>query len=398
MNRRKKDYDELDKLEKEAGTALNALHRLEPLSESSATKETYLHGMQQMQAQMKDAILRGIQDNDREKFLQGLRYYEKNAAILASIGDRKVCEEYQQEMIQLLTDLLVHFKQEITNPFRRYFLLISLQFIAKIYEDASDYQHAIEIHLTCSKLLNSWASAIEHAAIVLDYLFLDDISHASAQLSQFDAIESNIYLLNTDVLEQSLQSHRAIKLKEFCENLITAVEKDLPIFLQDSEELLKTLDIANNFAFDRLSILLPLYKTKFETKTAVTPPIPSEPSPGTLNPETQFLTKIKNVVLESLGVAQPRPPAQVSGGKIDTASLLTELKTFISDSIKSMSSEIVANVNKFTGTASPSRQSRSSQMNDSNIPEIKVANPTNSDEKPKRPKLSDVIGSIIVSE
>ncbi|MDD1777379.1 MAG: hypothetical protein LUQ65_04355, partial [Candidatus Helarchaeota archaeon] len=297
-----------------------------------------------------------------------------------------------------LTDLMVHFKQEITNPFRRYFILISLQFIAKIYEDASDYRHAIEIHLTNSKLLNSWAAAIEYAAIVLDYLFLDDIPKATEQLNQFDAIESNIYLVNTDVIEQSLQSHRAIKLKEFCENLITAVTKDLPVFLQDSEELLKSLDISNNFAFDRLSILLPLYKIKLEKQTAITPPVPLEPSQDALDPETQLLSKIKNVVLESLGTAQPGRPATLPAGKIDTSSLLTDLKKFISDSIKSMSQEIVASVSKFTGTASSSIPSRSSQLSDSNIPEIKVATPTGTDEKPKRPKLSDVVGSIIISE
>jgi len=394
----KNNDEELDDIEKEAGNLLKELDKLEELPNPASSKPNYMALIQEMQTQMKEAILQGVQQSDREKFLTGLKYYEKNADILASIGDQKVCEDYQQEMIQILTDLIVHFKQEISNPFRRYFILISLQFIAKIYEDAQDYLHAIEIHLTNSKLLNSWAAAIETAAIVLDYLFLDDIPKATDQLSQFDSIESNIYLLNTDVIEQSLQSHRAIKLKEFCENLITAVTKDLPIFIQDSEELLKSLDISNNFAFDRLSILLPLYKKKLESRTAITPPIPSETSQDALNPETQFLTKIRNVVLESIGTAQPGRPAALSGGKLDTPSLLTDLKKFISDSIKSMSQEIVASVSKFTVTASPSRQSRPSQLSDSDIPEIKIANPTNTDEKPKRPKLSDVIGSIIVSE
>jgi hypothetical protein len=398
MRPQRNKYEELDEIEKEAGNLLKELDQLEKLPNPTLTRTNYLALIQQIQTQMKDAILQGIQQNDREKFLTGLKYYEKNYEILSSIGDKKVCEDYQQEMIQILTDLMVHFKQEITNPFRRYFILISLQFIAKIYEDAQDYLHAIEIHLTNGKLLNSWATAIEYAAIVLDYLFLDDIQKATDQLPQFDSIESNIYLVNTDVIEQSLQSHRAIKLKEFCENLITAVTKDLPIFLQDSEELLKSLDISNNFAFDRLSILLPLYKIKLESKTAIAPPVSLETSQDALNPETQFLTKIKKVVLESLGAAQPGPSAASTEGKIDTSSLLTDLKKFISDSIKSMSQEIVANVSKFTVTASSSTPSRSSQLSDSNVPEIKIANPTDADEKPKRPKLSDVIGSIIVSE
>jgi len=398
MSPQKNNNDELEEIEKEAGDLLKELGQLEELPNPSVPTNNYLTLIQNIQNQMKEAILQGIQLNDREKFLNGLQYYEKNYEILFSIGDRKVYEDYQQEMIQILTDLIVHFKQEIKNPFRRYFILISLQFIAKIYEDAQDYLHAIEIHLTNSKLLNSWAAAIEYAAIVLDYLFLDDIQKATDQLPQFDSLESNIYLLNTDIIEQSLQSHRAFKLKEFCENLITAVTKDLPVFLQDSEELLKGLDISNNFAYDRLSILLALYKVKLETGTAITPPVPSETSQGALNPETQLLSKIKDVVLESLGATQSGPPSVSAGGKIDTSSLLTELKKFISDSIKSMSQEIVANVSKFTVTASPSKPSRTSQLSDSDVPEIRIANPTDTDEKPKRPRLSDVIGSIIVSE
>jgi hypothetical protein len=301
-------------------------------------------------------------------------------------------------MIQILTDLIVHFKQEIKNPLRRYFIIISLQFIAKIYEDANDFLHAIEIHLTNSKLLNSWAAALEYAAIVLDYLFIDDFNKAMNQLSLFDSLESNIYLINTDIIGQSLQSHRVIKLKEFCENIITGVTKELPIFLQDSEELLKALDISNNFAFDRLSLLLTLSKTKLETKAEITPPLAPETSQVNNPPETQLLAKIKNLVLESLGATQTSTQPAPSTGKMDTSSLLTELKKFISDSIKSMSQEIISNVSKFTVSSNSSLPSKNFHNIDDNAPEIKIANPTDTDEKPKRPKLSDVIGSIVVSE
>lgn len=401
MSRRNKDYDDLDEIEKAAGNLLEELNQLEQLPDSLLTKDNYMSFVQEIQNKMRDAILQGIQLNDREKFLDGLKYYEKNYEILTSIGDKKVCEDYQHEMIQILTDIIVHFKKEINNPLRRYFIIISLQFIAKIYEDAEDFAHAIEIHLTISKLLNSWANALEYALIFLDYLFINDTDKATDQLAQFDSLESNIYLLNMEIIEQSLQSHRVIKLKEFCENILTGVTKDLPIFIQDAEELLKALDISNNFAFDHLSALLTLYKKKFEKQREVKPLTPIEATQRPLSSETQLLTRIKDVILESLGSHPPSPKSEAQGVKMDTSSLLTELKKFISDSIKSMSQEIITNVSKFTIMASPTSSSltnRNSHNIDNNVPEIKIANPTDTDEKPKRPKLSDVIGSIIVSE
>jgi len=155
MSPRNKDDTELDELEKEAGDLLKELTELEGLSNETPAQPNYLNLIRDMQNQMRENILQGIQNTDRDLFLKGLEFYEKNYAILSSTGDKKVCEDYRHEMIQFLTDLIVEFKREISNPTRRYFIILSLHFVAKIYEDASNFARAIEIRLTISNILNS---------------------------------------------------------------------------------------------------------------------------------------------------------------------------------------------------------------------------------------------------
>lgn len=397
MDKRKEKLNELDEIEKTAGNLLKELNNLEDLQDFSTPQTNYLELIKTMQNEMKETILRGIESNDRDTFLKGLEFYEKNFTILSNIGDKQVCEDYQHEMIQILTDLVVHFKVEINDPLRRYFIIISLQYVAKIYEDAKNFDRAIEIRLTISNLLNSWAAALEYSSIFLDYLLGDEISKASEFLRRFDKLESKIYLKSSDVIEQSLQSKRIITLKEFCENVLSGVTKDLPVFFGDAKELLDDLKITDNFAFNQVLYLFDLYLKKYESKAQVEKEIPIEP-PSPITSESQLLSNIKNVVLESIG-SQAIPANKASKGvSFDTSTLVTELKQFISSSIKTLSQEIVTNLSKYTSAAPRTQVRGSSHRFDENAPEIKIVGSVDPDEKPKRPKLSDVLDSIVVSE
>jgi len=397
MDRRREKFKELDEIEKEAGNLLEELSHLERVPDPSLTPN-YINQIKTIQNQMRETILKGIQLNDRDLFLKGLEFYEKNYSILDSIGDKHVCEDYQLEMIQILTDLIVHFKQEINNPQGRYFIIISLQYIAKIYEDAENFERAIEIHLTVSKLLNSWAAAFEHTAVILDYLLLNEIPHAIELLKHFDSLESKIYLSTSDIIEQSIQSKRPILLKEFCENIITATTKDLTIFFEDAKEILDKLDNQENFAFNRVVVLFDLVRAKLDASyISQVPPVLSSQS-TTMSSEMRLISKIRDVVIESMESNQPQANSPISAKPINTSTIISELKQFLSESIKNLSHDIISNISKFTPTVSPSYSQRTpSDLND-NIPEIKKVGQIDPNDKPKRPKLADVLGSIIVSE
>ncbi|NVM52159.1 MAG: hypothetical protein HWN66_00560 [Candidatus Helarchaeota archaeon] len=400
MDRRKEKFKELDEIEKAAGNLLEELAQLESLPDSTSTQDNYLNIIKEMQNQMKETILKGIRLNDRDVFLKGLEFYKKNYTILSTIGDRRVCEDYQHEMIQILTDLIVHFKKEINNPLRRYFIIISLQFIAKIYEDAQNFSRAIEIRLTVSNLLKSWAGALEYSAIVLDYLLNDEIARAQEFLKQFVLLESKIYLLNINIIEQSIQSKRLFYLKEFSEAVITGTSKDLPIFFEDAKEYLDKLDLSDNFELKRIYTLFSIYMKKIGQAPLVEEVLEEIPieSPTTEPSETQLLTSIKKVVLESIKSQQIPKTKPSSAPVINTSAIMTELKEFISNSIKTLSQEIISNVSKYTLAVPQTQRPRSSHILDDNIPEISVVSPTASGEKPQRPKLADVLDSIIVSE
>ncbi len=397
MGPENKDYKELNELEKEAGDLLKELAQLTGVTRETPTQPNYLNVIRDMQNKMRANILQGIQKTDRDLFLKGLEFYEKNYAILESTGDKRVCEDYQYEMIQFLTDLIVEFKREISNPTHRYFIILSLQFVAKIYEDANNFARAIEIRLTISNILNSWAAALEYAANVLNYLLNDEIDKARKSLGRFDSLESKVYLLDNNIIEQSMQSKRILNLKEFCENVIAGIEKDLPIFFEDAKELLAELNLQENHAFNRVVELFVLVKDKFERTRKVEAGIPLEPI-TTTSSDPQLITNLKNLVLESIQSQQGPKSTAPSGGTFDTSSIVTELKQFISSSIKDLSQEIIQNVSKFTMATSQTPRARSSHTFDENIPEIKIADRTDPDEKPKRPKLSDVLDSIVVSE
>ena len=83
-------------------------------------------------------------------------------------------------------------------------------------------------------------------------------------MGRFDSLESKIYLLDSTIIEQSIQSKRILNLKEFCDAAITGTAKDLPIFFEDAKELLSDLALQENYAFNRVAELFVLVKDKFE--------------------------------------------------------------------------------------------------------------------------------------
>lgn len=386
------NFRDLDEIEKDAVDMLEQLTQLEGPTSVQQPLPHYMNILKEMQIQMKEKILNGIQTNNRELFLKGLELYEQNYSILSSVGDNRVSEDYQHEIIQFLTDLIVQFKREISDPIKRYFIIISLQFVAKIYEDAQNFNRAVEIRLTVSNLLNSWEAAIEYAAIILNYLLSDQIERADAFLNHFDSLESKIFLLDNTIIEQSLQSKRILALKEFSENLITGTVKELPIFFNDAQEILDHLALTEYFSFSRVLTLF----TSYLGKMKVIRPLPDQTHPSVNNPptNTNLIVEIKNFVAQSIESSQN--PHRIDS--FDTGAIITELKQFISTSIKNLSQDIINNIGKFTVATSSTHRRSSSPLLDDSIPEIKVTTGLAPDEKPKRPKLSDVLDSIVVSD
>ncbi|MHA1325142.1 MAG: hypothetical protein ACTSRL_20310, partial [Candidatus Helarchaeota archaeon] len=279
MTHNNRDLDSIEDIAKAASDLLDELANLEGLSNSSSVNTDYLNRVKILHTEMKDNILKGIQSENLELFLKGLDYYQKNSLLLKSTGDKRAYEDYQYDMIQFLTDLIVQFRKEINNHSRRQFIIISLQFIAKIYENAQNYPRAIETRLTVSNLLNSWTAAIEYAIIILDFLLLEEIPKAQEVLNRFDTLESKIYLKTENIIEQSLKSKRILNIKEFSESLITGFQKNLPIFFQDAQEFLDQMDFTDNFAFSQMTFLFQhlLKKHKIQDATGKEPP----PSPTT---------------------------------------------------------------------------------------------------------------------
>ena len=152
--------------------------------------------------------------------------------------------------------------------------------------------------------------------------------------------------------------------------------------------------------------LLETFKSKLSgtTKTSL---VETLDVPITAIPlSNEKVTAIKDSISKGIHQFQAaHPNLQVPVAHIDTRTLVSELKQAISEGIskeiKSVSDEIVAKILRSmpSGGLTTSRPRSAGYISDEGVPDIEVVEgglPPG--EKPKRPKLDDMLDSVIVSE
>ena len=112
-----------------------------------------------------------------------------------------------------------------------------------------------------------------------------------------------------------------------------------------------------------------------------------------------IITELRTVLKEGIQqLKSTRPEGALETPVIDAGAIISEIKSAISEEIKTISSEIVSQiVNKLPVGLPSGARARSGGVISDDVPEIRIAAGAAGERAP-RPKLDDMLDSIIVSE
>jgi gas vesicle protein len=179
--------------------------------------------------------------------------------------------------------------------------------------------------------------------------------------------------------------------------------------VQNAQNLLQTLSAQRNLPVTQILSLIDQLieaiqpKLRVETDVEATKDLISIPAPTqSMHLSDDIVDELRTMLREGIQqLKSNKQGSETEAPAIDTSKIVSEIKNMISEEIKSISADIVNQiVGKFPvglPSSSSSRASSGGQIAD-DAPEIKVVAPAADGERRSRPKLSDMINSIVVSE
>ncbi|TFF90243.1 MAG: hypothetical protein EU548_04015 [Promethearchaeota archaeon] len=370
---------------------VNLIKPKPPSNHSNSTQNreaNFLMAVRRFQNAMTIALIDGFNKMDIETFNEGFNFFENAITMLASTGNEAEIEQIKSELAQTLIKIVVkgrEAKNEELNPF----IIKSCQYLSQIYESFGSYETAMKYH--------------GH----LGFLLSDE--PLLGELEYFQAI-INCLLLNS--VAKAHQIARKLTLRNFqkmAESLINSVQNQNTSGINNIKKQIKVLgaqrklDVQNTLHL--LDQLIGAFKTE-ETSPVKTIDIPSGDKKLT---EDQF-NKIKSSLthgIEKLQSAHPDIKISSSAPQIDTNSIIKEIKTAISAEIsreiRTLSDDIVSKIIRKIPANMPTGRSQprsGGPISDDGVPDIQIAEGADlsKGEKPKRPKLDDMLNNIIVSE
>jgi hypothetical protein len=392
------ENDEVSELEGEVEDVLHELSNLElqfsdllkpKLSTSGhGTADTnYLVAVRRFQNGMRVSLLNGAETGNKQTFLEGFNFYEGAITILKASGDSAELQQCVYELIQTLLKIIAKASPSSDEdaPYGPFFLYKSCQYLANIYESNNDFELALKFHDRAASFSKGIVKELELLQKFIDALLGNDLTVAQDALNQLEI--------------KHISTMGKLFYEGFSENNLRKV--------QNAQNLLQTLSAQRNLPVSQILSLTDKLIEAIQPKLRVEGNIEDANQIIAIPAPTQSIHLTENIIDElrtmlKEGIQQlksSRQGPEQEAPVFDASKIVSEIKNMISEEIKSISSDIVNQiVNKLpVGLPTSPRAYSGGQIADS-APEIKVVGPASDGERQPRPKLSDMINSIIVSE
>ena len=385
----------IDNLVKDALTELTVLEGglldlIKPSSEAGSNNQesNVLLAVRRFQNAMKLALFDGASKRDLNLFEEAFNFFNNALELISSTGNQGEIEQVKNEFAQALhkiASLGDQIKDEAFNPF----LIKTFQVLGEIYDTLGQYKTSISYHGKAGNILIKDPNLIiqanlEYLQAIIGYLIINEVEKA-----------------------QKFSTHLKIKpVKMMADGLFSSFNEKNPESIDKIKDRVEVLGAQRRIDVKNIVYLLQNIKSKLsgaiKPSTIEKLEMPLEAIPLS----NEKVNAIKASLSKGISQFQAaHPNIQIPVAQIDTSSIVSELKKVISDNIskelKSVSDEIVAKILRGlpNGGFTTTRPRSAGQISDEGVPDIEVVEGGLAPgEKPKRPKLDDMLDSIIVSE
>jgi hypothetical protein len=337
---------------------------------------------------MKISLFDGASKRDLNLFEESFNFYNNAIELISSTGNQGEIEQVKNEFAQSLLKIALlgdKIRDEAFNPF----LIKTFQTLAEIYDTFKDYKISISYHGKAGNILIKDPNLViqanlEHLQAIIGHLIINEVEKAE-KLSTFLKIKP-VKMMADEIFSC------------FNEKNTTSIDK--------VKSRVEALGAQRRITVTNVVYLLETFKSKLSGATKLSAietldvPIPAIPL------SDEKVTAIKASLSKGIQQLQAaHPNLHIPIVHIDTSSIVSELKQAISEGIskeiKSVSDEIVTKILRSmpSGGLTTSRPRSAGHISDEGVPDIEVVEgglPPG--EKPKRPKLDDMLDSVIVSE
>ncbi|MHA1378319.1 MAG: hypothetical protein ACTSRG_08045 [Candidatus Helarchaeota archaeon] len=393
----KEDEDELSKLENEIENVLNELSDLEsqfsevleptdrPVTQKSKDAG-YLMALRRFQNGMRVSLLNGAETGNRQTFLEGFRFFEGALILMKAQGDTGEMEQGINEFIQILLRIISKGKPKADEnaPYGPFFLRKTCQYLANIYESHNNFELAMKFHDRAANFSTGIEKELEIIQKLINSLLIKKTQVSNESLNSLKMkhmqVLGKLFLegfINNDIQKikkaknrlEALAAQRGLSIKE----LLALIEK--------AEDSIKTKKV--------------IKKEVIPTQQVTKIPAPNQP----LGLSDNVISELKNILYD--GIQQLKSGQKGSSEAtpvIDTSSIVNEIKNAISEELRSISSEIISQIiNKLPASLPATPRAHSGGSISDDVPDIQVVAAAPG-ERQQRPKLDDMIDSIVVSE
>ncbi len=345
----------------------------------------YLMAARRFQNSMTVMILAGAKKRDFKTFEEGFNFYNNALTMTISIGNQTEIEQVKNEFAQALFKIL-KMSKEINDDEFKPFLIKTCKGLAEIYDSFNRFDIGLEFHIRAGNLLanNPVLNEIEYFQVFLDYILLNDRKNSVK-------IYNGLVINHIKTMAQQILKINGINNEQSIEKIKSKIEVLGAQRRFDTKNIIYLLETLKNMKIE---------KKKFISIEEIE--VSSESVPLSDEKVNMIKTSLSQGI-QQLHETYPNIQIPVTP-QIDTSTIISELKeaiaSEISKEIKSLSSEIVSKILSSLPSVpvvATSRPRSGGVISDDDIPEIELIE-GGPQEKPQRPKLDDMIDSIIVSE
>ncbi len=369
----------------------NLLDLIKPSNQASSNyqESNLLVAVRRFQNAMKVALFDGASKREIRLFEQAFSFFNNALELVSSTGNQAEIDQLKSEFAQSLhkiASLGDQINDESFNPF----LIKTFQALAEIYDSFEQYSTGLSYHGRAGNIL------IKDPDLVIQ--------------ANLEYLQATIGYLLCSAMDkaQNLSTYIKIKpVKIIADGLFSSIKEKNSKILDDIKGRAEVLGAQRKINMKNVVTLLETLKAALfgpaEPSAVELVEVPKEAIPLSREKVTAIQASLSQGI-QQLQAAHPN--IQVPVAQIDTSAIVSEIKQAISaeisKEIKSVSDDIVSRILKSmpSGGFAPTPAPRSAgHISDDGIPDIEVVEGGPAPgEKPKRPKLDDMLDSVIVSE
>lgn len=388
------DEDELSKLENEITNVLDELSDLESQfaevlepKNKSITQESkdagYLMALRRFQNGMRVSLLNGAETGNRQTFLEGFRFFEGALILLRAHGDSNEIEQGVHEFVQILLKIISKGNPNADEdaPYGPYFLRKTCQYLANVYETHKNFELAMKFHDRAANFSTGLERELELIQKIINSLLINKIQAAK---ETFNSLKMKHMQILANLFFEGLNNHD-IKKIEMAKGRLEALAAQRGLEINN---ILNLIEIVKKTIQTK-----PLIKQQIGQVTKI--PAPQTP----IGLSDNVIKELKHILYD--GIQQLKSTKEGSSGQapvIDTSGIVNEIRNAIAEELRSISSEIVNQIiNKLPVGLPATPRAHSGGTISDDAPDIQVVAAAPG-ERQQRPKLDDMIDSIVVSE